>query len=46
MKEKIIKYLEEYGKISVNDLVVVLDMVGVKVFLKLIKIILNLESYR
>ncbi|WP_153885458.1 DeoR family transcriptional regulator, partial [Streptococcus agalactiae] len=28
MKEKIIKYLEEHGKTSVNDLAAALDMAG------------------
>ncbi|HGK7105302.1 TPA: ribonuclease R [Streptococcus agalactiae] len=46
MKEKIIKYLEEHGKTSVNDLAAALDMAGVKAFPKLIKTISNLESHR
>lgn len=46
MKEKIIKYLEEHGKTSVNDLAAALDMAGAKAFPKLIKTILNLESHR
>lgn len=46
MKEKIIKYLEEHGKTSVNDLAAALDMAGAKAFLKLIKTISNLESHR
>ena len=46
MKEKIIKYLEEHGKTSVNDLAAALDMAGAKAFPKLIKIISNLESHR
>lgn len=46
MKEKIIKYLEEHGKTSVNDLAAALDMAGAKAFPKLIKTISNLESYR
>ncbi|HEN4608254.1 TPA: ribonuclease R [Streptococcus agalactiae] len=46
MKEKIIKYLEEHGKTSVNDLAAVLDMAGAKAFPKLIKTISNLESHR
>lgn len=46
MKEKIIKYLEEHGKTSVNDLAAALDMAGAKAFPKLIKTISNLESHR
>ncbi|HEO3087757.1 TPA: ribonuclease R [Streptococcus agalactiae] len=46
MKEKIIKYLEEHGKTSVNDLAAALDMTGAKAFPKLIKTISNLESHR
>ncbi|HEO2590352.1 TPA: ribonuclease R [Streptococcus agalactiae] len=46
MKEKIIKYLEEHGKTSVNDLAAALDMAGAKAFQKLIKTISNLESHR
>lgn len=46
MKEKIIKYLEEHGKTSVNDLAADLDMAGAKAFPKLIKTISNLESHR
>lgn len=46
MKEKIIKYLEENGKTSVNDLAAALDMAGAKAFPKLIKTISNLESHR
>ncbi|MFS6144773.1 ribonuclease R [Streptococcus agalactiae] len=46
MKEKIIKYLEEHGKSSVNDLAAALDMAGAKAFPKLIKTISNLESHR
>lgn len=46
MKEKIIKYLEEHGKTSVNDLAAALDMAGAKAFPKLIKAISNLESHR
>lgn len=46
MKEKIIKYLEEHGKTSVNDLTAALDMAGAKAFPKLIKTISNLESHR
>ncbi|MCC9910382.1 ribonuclease R, partial [Streptococcus agalactiae] len=44
--EKIIKYLEEHGKTSVNDLAAALDMAGAKAFPKLIKTISNLESHR
>ncbi|CNG53814.1 ribonuclease R [Streptococcus agalactiae] len=46
MKEKIIKYLEEHGKTSVNDLAAALDMADAKAFPKLIKTISNLESHR
>ncbi|MDK7305167.1 ribonuclease R [Streptococcus agalactiae] len=46
MKERIIKYLEEHGKTSVNDLAAALDMAGAKAFPKLIKTISNLESHR
>lgn len=46
MKEKIIKYLEEHGKTSVNDLAAALDMAGAKAFPKLIKTISNLEGHR
>lgn len=46
MKEKIIKYLEEHGKTSVNDLAAALDMASAKAFPKLIKTISNLESHR
>lgn len=46
MKEKIIKYLEEHGKTSVNDLAAALDIAGAKAFPKLIKTISNLESHR
>lgn len=46
MKEKIIKYLEEHGKTSINDLAAALDMAGAKAFPKLIKTISNLESHR
>ncbi|HGC7676538.1 TPA: ribonuclease R [Streptococcus agalactiae] len=46
MKEKIIKYLAEHGKTSVNDLAAALDMAGAKAFPKLIKTISNLESHR
>ncbi|HEO0736181.1 TPA: ribonuclease R [Streptococcus agalactiae] len=46
MKEKIINYLEEHGKTSVNDLAAALDMAGAKAFPKLIKTISNLESHR
>ncbi|HEN0426866.1 TPA: ribonuclease R [Streptococcus agalactiae] len=46
MKEKIIKYLEEHGKTSVNDLAAALDMAGAKAFPKLTKTISNLESHR
>lgn len=46
MKEKIIKYLEEHGKTSVNDLAAALDMAGAKAFPKLIKTISNLDSHR
>ncbi|MFS6407977.1 ribonuclease R [Streptococcus agalactiae] len=46
MKEKIIKYLEEHGKTSVNDLAAALDVAGAKAFPKLIKTISNLESHR
>ncbi|MCC9894368.1 ribonuclease R, partial [Streptococcus agalactiae] len=42
----IIKYLEEHGKTSVNDLAAALDMAGAKAFPKLIKTISNLESHR
>ncbi|MCK6347493.1 ribonuclease R, partial [Streptococcus agalactiae] len=41
-----IKYLEEHGKTSVNDLAAALDMAGAKAFPKLIKTISNLESHR
>ncbi|MCC9875371.1 ribonuclease R, partial [Streptococcus agalactiae] len=40
------KYLEEHGKTSVNDLAAALDMAGAKAFPKLIKTISNLESHR
>lgn len=44
MKEKIITYLEEKGKSSVDDLAVSLDMAGAKKFPHLIKAISSLES--
>lgn len=44
MKEKIITYLEEKGKSSVDDLAASLDMAGAKKFPSLIKAISSLES--
>lgn len=46
MKEKIITYLEQNGKTSVNDLAKSLDMLGAESFPVLIKVISKLESQR
>ncbi|MGT2929126.1 ribonuclease R [Streptococcus dentasini] len=46
MEEKIINYLRERGKSSVNDLAADLDMSGAEKFPKLIKTISKLESNR
>ena len=44
MNEKIIAYLEEHGKVNINELAAGLDMAGAEKFPKLIKEISKLES--
>lgn len=46
MKEDILTYLEEHGKVNINELAAGLNMAGAKAFPKLIKAVSQLESHR